>query len=301
MTVGKGKWCLAAIVVVAAWLPVAASFADNGKIAVIDDIGQMVSLARPAKRIVSLSPHITELLFEAGAGSSIVGAVDYSDYPQAAKQLLRVGSANRLDVETILSLRPDLIVAWHSGNTVQDLQMISRFGIPIFYSEPRSLDQIASNLSRLGILTGYQEKADRKARIFRQRLRLLDDSYRHRKKLAVFFQLWDQPLMTINGKHILNDVMDLCGARNIFADLSSLTPTVSREAVIQQKPYAIVATDVSLERLKLEWKDYTRIPAVQADNYFVLSADLLHRQGPRLLEGARQLCLAIEKARQRQS
>ena len=126
-------------------------------------------------------------------------------------------------------------------------------------------------------------------------------SYRNRKKLAVFFQLWDQPLMTVNGEHVLSDVMDLCGGRNIFASLTILTPTVSREAVLDRKPDAIIATDISLEQLKLGWKSYSRIPAVRADNYFVLSADLLHRQGPRLIDGARQLCLALEQARQHQS
>jgi iron complex transport system substrate-binding protein len=299
--IGGTNHCCARIVVVCCALVIAqyASAATN-QITVIDDTGQTVSLATPAKRIVSLSPHITELLFEIGAGKKIVGAVEFSDYPEAARQLSRIGSANRLDMEKILSLEPDLVVAWHSGNSVQDIQAITRFGIPVFYSEPRKLDQIASNMSRLGKLTDNPELATAKAKAFQQKIALLRQQYGNERNVRAFFQLWHQPLMTVNGEHILNDLMVLCGATNVFVDLAALTPVVGREAVIRQRPDVIVATDVSVESLKSGWRSYPQIPAVQSGRLYVLSADLLHRQGPRLANGAEQLCRAINQVRQSQ-
>ncbi|MCG6976672.1 MAG: cobalamin-binding protein [Acidiferrobacterales bacterium] len=269
----------------------------EGAVSVIDDTGATVSLAQAAQRIISLSPHATELLFAVGAGTQIVGAVGYSDYPAAAKTLPRIGSANRLDAEKIILLKPDLIVAWHSGNTLQDMKTLSRFNIPVFYSEPRKLDDIATNMDRLGRLTGHTKQASAKAKGFKKRLREIDGENENKSRVSIFFQLWRQPLMTVNGEHIISDVMTRCNARNVFEELPGLTPTVSREAVIERKPEVIVATDVALDELKKDWGSYNQIPAVRSGNYFVLSADLLHRQGPRLIRGVEQFCQAINSAR----
>jgi iron complex transport system substrate-binding protein len=271
--------------------------AAPGKISITDDVGRTVSLGQPAQRIVSLAPHVTELLFEVGAGRQIVGAVEYSDYPAAAKELPRIGSANRIDVEKTISLKPDLIVAWHSGNSLQDLQTLSRFGIPVFYSEPRKLTDIAGNMERLGTLAGHEAGAIKKADEFREQLHRLDVEYRNKPRVSVFFQLWHQPLMTINDEHIISDVIRHCGASNVFAELKALTPAVSREAIIERKPQAIVATDISPGDLRKDWGRYTQVPAVRTKNYFVLSADLLHRQGPRLIHGVEQFCRAMDTAR----
>jgi iron complex transport system substrate-binding protein len=274
--------------------------AGGGAVSVVDDTGATVSLGRPAQRIVSLSPHATELLFEIGAGGQIVGAVEFSDYPTAAKTLQRIGSANQLDAEKIVLLKPDLIVAWHSGNSLQDLKTLSRFGIPVFYSEPRKLNDIATNMDRLGRLTGHSNRADAKAIEFQKRLHELDAENKKKSKVSLFFQIWHQPLMTVSGEHIISDVMTRCGARNVFEEVSGLTPVVSREAVIARGPDAIVATDVTSDRLKKDWGHYQQIPAVRTGNYFVLSADLLHRQGPRLIRGVEQLCQAMDAVRMKE-
>ena len=272
-------------------------FAETGPVSVVDDTGANVSIDAPAQRIISLSPHATELLFEIGAGTHIVGAVDYSDYPLAAKDIPRVGSANRLDIEKIVMLAPDLIVAWHSGNSVQDMKTLSRFNIPVFYSEPRKLDDIATNMDRLGSLTGFVNQAHKQADAARSRLSVLKRTNRSRRRVPVFFQLWHQPLMTVNRDHIISDIMRTCGASNIFAGMAGLTPVVSREAVIQRQPEAIVATSTDMASLKAEWGNYKKIPAVASGSYFLLSPDLLHRQGPRMIRGAEQFCRVMEKVR----
>ena len=283
------------------WLALTALTANADMVKVTDDVGNVVTLAQPASRIISLSPHVTELLFEAGAGELIVGTVSFSDFPVAAKNITSVGSANHLDLEKILALQPDLIVAWHSGNTLQDMRMIHRMRIPVFYSEPRRLEGVPRNVERLGALTGNRQTAKDRAAVFKEKLELLRRRYRTTKYLNVYFQLWHQPLMTVNGEHLISDLIELCGGTNVFADISSLTPVVGREAVIRRAPDVVLATGIQHRDLVQNWSGAPTIPAVRTDSLYVISADLLHRQGPRILQGAEQICKRLQEARTRLS
>lgn len=265
----------------------------------IDDIGAVVRLAQPARRIISLSPHVTELLFDVGAGNRVVGAVSYSDYPPAAKTIPGVGSAGRLDREKILALQPDLVVAWHSGNSLQDMQAIQQMGIPVFYSEPRRMQDIPRNLEQLGILTGNIRIARSRAAAFRKHYESLRKQFSREKKVKVFFQLWHQPLMTVNGEHLISDLIALCGGTNVFGRTRSLTPVVGREAVVNTAPEVVLATDVSRSDLVDRWSTLPQIPAMVSDTFYVLAADLLHRQGPRILQGAEQVCRSLQDARRK--
>ena len=269
---------------------------DNSPRAV-DDTGAVVRLTQPARRIVSLSPHVTELLFEAGAGNHVVGAVAYSDYPPAAKTIPGVGSAGQLDLEKIFTLQPDLVVAWYSGNSLQDMLAIQQMGIPVFYSDPRRIQDIPRNLEQLGILTGNIRIARSRAAAFRKHYESLRKQFSGMEKMRVFFQLWYQPLMTVNGEHLISDLIALCGGINVFGKTRSLTPVVGQEAVVRTAPEVVLATDVDRSDLVDRWRTAPAIPAMVSDTFYVLSADLLHRQGPRILQGAEQVCRSLQDAR----
>jgi len=268
-------------------------------VSVVDDTGAVVTLVHPARRIVSLAPHVTELLFAASAGQQLVGVVDYSDFPEAAKTLPRVGSYNAFDLESILALKPDLIVAWKSANPAASLEKLQAMQIPVFFSEPRKLEDVASNLERLGVLAGTEPVAKVAAADFRQKLAGLRTQYSNLSRVSVFYQIWHQPLMTINGEHIISQVIELCGGRNVFADLPALAPKISLESVLRKDPEVIVAGNSALNHPN--WKDdWTRWPSLRAvknGHLFYVNPDIIQRHTPRILQGADVLCRQLEQVR----
>ncbi|MCX4159863.1 MULTISPECIES: cobalamin-binding protein [Paraburkholderia] len=281
------------------------SRAAHAAIAVTDDSGATVTLAAPAQRVISLAPHVTELLYAAGGGAKLVGAVTYSDYPPEAKQLPRVGDNKALDLERIVALKPDLIVVWRHGNAQAQLERLRELHIPLFFSEPKHLDDIASTLTKLGVLLDTQQTADAAATAFRQRIAQLRTRYATRPPVSVFYQVWDKPLMTLNGTHMISDVIALCGGRNVFAQLEPLVPTVSTEAVLAANPEAIVtasqgatAPDHPLSQLDT-WRAWPALTAVARNNLFAIDGDLINRPAPRIAQGAAQLCEDLDTARSR--
>lgn len=265
-----------------------------------DDGGRSVCLDRPARRIVSLAPHATEMLFAVGAGERIVGAVNYSDYPPAARAIPRVGGYNNIDVERILALRPDLVVAWSSGNNAAQIATLERLGLVVFRNEPRHIEDIASTARRLGRLTGTAEQAEAFAERFASRHRRLRETYAGRSPVRLFYEIWNRPLLTVNGAHLISDVIRLCGARNVFADLPALVPQVSVEAVLAARPEIIVVgrgLRQDREAWLAAWRRWPDLPAVRRDQLYLIDADLLQRHGPRILDGAQALCEVVEKAR----
>ncbi|MGL5986525.1 MAG: cobalamin-binding protein [Burkholderiales bacterium] len=235
------------------------------QVSVIDDAGQNVSLPQPARRVVSLAPHTTELLYAAGGARQIVGAVEYSDYPPEARKLPRVGDNRAFDLERIIALKPDLLVVWHYGNSEQQLQKLRQLGIPVFYSEPRKLEQVATSLERLGLLLGQQATAHQAASRYWSQVQALRQQYRAARPVKVFYQVWDKPLMTLNGQHLISDVLRLCGGENLFARMPALAPTVSLEAVLASSPEAIIsAAGDGAKRDPLQaWRHFPALPAVQ--------------------------------------
>jgi len=270
---------------------------------VVDDTGATVILAAPARRIVSLAPHTTELLFAAGAGDRVVGAVDYSDYPQEAKALPRVGSSSLLDMEAIVALKPDLVVVWRNGTSAARIESLRALGIPAYLNEPRTLAGIATTLERLGTLAGTEREARAAAQAFTARLATLRERYAKRRPVPLFWQIWATPLLTINGRHVISDAVRLCGGVNVFADLGPLVPAVTVEAVVAANPEAIVTTgsdatathDDGLER----WRSLPRLRATARANLIVLDADAIHRQSARVLEGVDALCARLDDVRSR--
>ena len=273
----------------------------TAEIRLTDDAGRSVTLEHPARRIISLAPHMTELLFAAGAGGQVVGTVEYSNYPPAAQRVARIGDSAQLDLERIVALKPDLVVVWQNGNAQRQLEKLLHLGIPVFYNKPRRLPDIARALEQLGRLAGTEAVALPAARAFAARAAELRRRYAGRDPVTLFYQIWDQPLLTVNGEHLISDVIHLCGGRNVFAGLGSLTPEISTEAVLAADPEAIGAVTAEAGQAgNLDgWKRWPRLTAVARGNLFVIDSDIISRNTPRILDGAEQLCEHLAAARAR--
>jgi iron complex transport system substrate-binding protein len=265
----------------------------------VDDEGTAVNLPAPARRIVSLAPHITEQLFAIGAGNSIIGTTDYADFPAEAREIPRVARAHSVDLERIAALRPDLIVLWGSGFPPGLTASVRRLGFPVFISEPRSLDDVARSLKALGVLTGRD--GTRASDAFRDQIDRLRMRYANRNAVRVFYQVWASPLMTLSGRHLISEAIALCGGRNVFAQLAPIAPQVSIEAVLAADPQAIVTAEPGgkASASLAMWLHYPALSATRLGQLYTLDADRINRHGPRLAEEIEALCELIEQARRR--
>lgn len=255
---------------------------------------------RPAPRLIVLAPHLVEQLYSIGAGAMIVGTVDHADYPAAASRIPRVGNYAGLQLESILALKPDVVLYWQSGSPAADIRQLERLGIRTESFEAKTLDDIASDLTRLGQLTGQQQLASQQASAVQARLISLRQQYQQKKSVRVFYELWDEPLSTIGPGAWPAQALQLCGAENIFADAAGAYPQVSAEALLQRQPDLIVQPVSTTEPRRLT--DYTRrfatLKAVQLQQRAQPNADLLHRATMRTLDGVAELCQMIDQSRQ---
>lgn len=269
----------------------------SANICVKDDTLKDVCLKKPAQRIISLAPHTTEMLFSAGAGEKLVGAVDYSDYPEAALEVPRVGSHINFDLEKILALKPDLIVAWSSGNPTKQVELIQRLRIPIYFTQPQALSDIPDNINKLAKLANT--KASAATQGFNQDFQQLKLRYAKKDRIRFFYQIWQAPLMTLNGDHIFEEVINICRGDNIFKDLPNLASTVSIENVLQANPNAIIASGMATEHPEWleDWKKFPQIKAVKNHHLYFINPDTATRPTVRLLQGAQELCQKLDLAR----
>ena len=266
----------------------------------VDDTGTTVTLAAAAQRIVSLAPHATELLFAAGGGARVIGVSEASDWPPAARALPRVGDARAIDLERIFELAPDLVVTWPYTAPEQVLRLRAR-GIAVFITDPKTIDGIFADLERLGTLLGTQAPTNEIAAALRRRFAERRTSSAARRRLTVFYEIWPSPLFTVGGAQLISQAIEACGGANVFAALALPAPTVGVEAVLAAKPEAIIAAgDDGLRPEWLEeWRRWPALPAVAQGNLFAVDGNLLHRPGPRFLDGVEQLCAVLDTARQR--
>jgi iron complex transport system substrate-binding protein len=285
-------WCAMAVALAAA-LPARA------EVRVLDVDGRAVVLTVPARRVVSLAPHLTELLFAIGAGERLVGTVEYADFPEAAKQVPRVGDSALLDLERIVAMKPDLLLVWRHGNSPQQLQRLAALKLPTYASEARTFDDIARTLRDLGTLTGLQDQAQQRASAFDAAVSALRARYASSRRIEVFYQIWNQPLITINGEHLISQALELCGAHNVFAAQRLLTPTVTEEAVLLADPDAIVAgwSDSFGQAPLASWQRLRMLRAARLGHLLQVDPDLLHRQSDRVVLGARELCEKLDAVR----
>lgn len=269
-----------------------------GGIAVHDDRGMVVEMPRPALRIVSLAPFITELVYAAGAGDRLIAVTAYSDYPPAARNLPQVGDAVSLGLERLLALKPDLVIAWKSGNRPTDVTRLEQLGVPVLVVEAQRLDDIAGLLRRIGMAAGTTggEKA---AGAFETRLSVLRSRYAKARPVRVFLEIWHSPPMTVSGRHFASDAMAVCHGVNIFADAPGLAPQVSAEAVLAVDPEAIIgsASNETSQTAAENWRRFPEMRAVRLGAVFHVDPDLIQRQTPRILDGIEQICTALDRVR----
>lgn len=264
-----------------------------------DDTGQEVRLKGPAKRIITLAPHAAESLFAAGAGDKLVGTVDYSDYPPEAKKLPRVGGYSRIDLEAVAALKPDLVMAWESGNNMTQVDKLKALGLTVYVSQPNTIENIADQLEKMGRLAGTEAVANAAAKRFRKRLEAIRAANAGKPKVRVFYQIWTSPLMTVGGPQIISDAIKICGGENVFGQLKQMAPNVTVEAVLEADPEAIIATgmgDAKPEWLH-DWDKWTRMTAVKRNNLFHINPDIMQRHTPRILDGTEKLCAHLDVAR----
>jgi iron complex transport system substrate-binding protein len=266
-----------------------------------DDMGQEVRLKAPARRIVTLAPHAAESLYAAGAGDRLVGTVDYSDYPPEAKKVQRIGGYSRIDLEAVAALKPDLVLAWESGNDMTQVDKLKALGLTVYVSQPNTIDNIANQLERLGQLAGTEGIANATAARFRKRLDTLRATYASKPKVRVFYQIWKSPLMTVGGPQIISDAIKICGGENVFGHLKQMAPNVTVESVLEADPEAIVATGMGDARPEWlhDWDKWTRMTAVMRGNLFHINPDIMQRHTPRILDGTEKLCADLDVARSR--
>ncbi len=267
-------------------------------VSLADDRGRTIALAAPAQRIVTLAPHLAEIVFAAGAGERLVGVARFSDYPQAAQRLPQIGDGSRVDLERIVTLKPDLILAWKSGNQAGDIARLEKLGYPVVVTEPSRLDDIPRLLRAVGTLAGTSVAAQREINKFHNKINILKNYYSNRPRLRVFYEIWRRPLLTVNGRHMISDVMTLCGGRNVFAEAPVLTPQVSVEAVLVAHPDVILGGGSAAEagQFAAQWRD-SPVEALRKVPVFYIEPDTIQRQTPRIVEGAQAICEDLESVR----
>lgn len=255
--------------------------------------------AQSIHRIVSLAPSLTELAFAAGAGPSVVGTVEYSDEPIEARKIPRVGDAFRVDVERILAMRPDLVLAWATGTPTATIERLRSLGLTVHEFHTQRIADVPRVVRELGKLAGTASIADLAADQFETKMSSLEQRHRARARISVFLQVSSRPLYTVNGQQIMSELVEMCGGRNVFADLNQLAPQVALEAVISRNPEVIIVTDVAAPNAIDEWRKWKQVDAVRSNNVYVLPANDLTRASTRLTVGAEALCRVLETARER--
>lgn len=265
----------------------------------VDDRGHVLTLERPASRIVSLAPHVTELLYAAGAGERVIAVVEYSDWPPEARALPSIGNAGRIDIERVIALAPDLVIGWRTGNDSGDLAALERLGLPVYVSETGEVREIPRALGEFGRLAGTEAAAAAAAEAFRRDFDALSRRFAGRTPVTVFYQIWERPLMTVNDRHFIADSIRLCGGVNIFGGIEPIAPVISVEAVIAANPQVIInsASDERNAEQLANWRRWSAIDAVRNGHLYGIPSDLISRPTPRILEGLERLCELLERAR----
>jgi iron complex transport system substrate-binding protein len=260
--------------------------------------GGTLNLPAPAKRIITLAPNLAELVFAAGAGDHLVAVVEYSDFPPQVNQLPKVGDAFRIDLERIIELEPDLVIAWESGNPQTALQKLTQLGLKVWQLEITEPQEIATAVEDISKAAGTEDLGMPVAKNLRQRLGNLQRQNAGKTPVTFFYQIASTPLYTVNGQHIISRSIEICGATNVFKTLSSLAPQVSRESVILANPQAMIAAQIPGESPALAvWFEWPRLQAVKDKALLYLPADDISRAAPRLLDSIELACRLLDQVR----
>ncbi len=275
------------------------SQAEIAKLEVVDFTNKKIRLNGPAKRVVALAPHIVENLFAIGAGDTLVGVVAHSDFPEQANDLPLVGGYEETNHERIVQLQPDLIIAWESGNSHASVSKLRELGFPVIIDQPDSLEDIARSLRMLGKATGTSVKANTLANEFLENLMTVREQNKTKDSVSVFYQVWNEPLYTISGNHIISDAIRSCGGTNVFADEQAVAPRVGIEAVIERNPDAIIASGMGESRPEWleDWRQWPTLNAVKNDFLFHVNPDHLQRHTTRQTLAIERICTYLDQVR----
>lgn len=255
--------------------------------------------AASQKRIVALAPHIVEMLFDIGAGKQIVGTVEYADFPDAALKIPRIGSYHGIKIEKVLELKPDLVIVWRSGSKDSDIEQMEKMGLKIIYSQPHKIEDVARELRKLGKYTGHEVQAEMVANRYLERLKKLRQKHENIAPMKVFYQLWPEPMRTINKETWINQLIEVCQGQNVFADNPTPYPQIGIENVIVSQPEVIILPDEksNKEQPVIDWHKWPEIPAAKHNRFIRVNADVMHRFSTRMLEGIEDMCEKIDAFR----
>lgn len=260
--------------------------------------GEALTLPAPASSIITLAPNLAELVFAAGAGDSLIGVVEYSNFPEQVAQIPRVGDAFRIDLERIIELKPDLVIAWKSGNPQTALQKLEQLGFRVWQVEITRPEEIAEIVEEISRAAGTQDIGKAVALELRGKLDRLREQNAGKTPLSFFYQVAPRPIYTINGQHIISRSLAICGGQNVFSDLRTLAPQISREAVIMSDPQVMIAPGTAGDPSPLlAWKDWPQLQAVRNDTMLYLPADEISQATPRLLDSVDFACKLLDEVR----
>jgi iron complex transport system substrate-binding protein len=272
--------------------------AEAASLTVTDDTGRHVTVPNPPLRIVSLAPGATEMLFAAGAGERVVATVEFSDEPAAAKRIPRIGDVTAVDMERLVALHPDLVMVWPGGGNPAQIEKIAQLGIPLYRQQVNRLAELPASLRRLGALAANASVAERAASALTAELARIGREYSGKTHPSVLLEVWNRPIYTVGGTHLMSDALTLCGARNVFGDLRDLGPVVDTEAVIARNPDIIVAAAPPGEGASwlAEWRRFNSLSAVRTGRLLAFEDQRLSRLGPSVVPATEALCKELVAA-----
>ena len=277
-------------------------FASFGIIASSISFAQNKQALHP-QRIITVAPHLSEVVEAAGGANRLISVSAYSNFPESVKKLPITSDARSIDLEKMKSLRPDLIIYWRGGTPESQIESIKKTftSIQVMSVEPKKLTDIANDIETIGKLLGTETIAKNNADAFRAQITELKYQYqnKNKRKVRVFYQVWAQPLMTLNQDHLIADIINICGGEQLFAKEKLLVPTVSREAVVKANP-EIIFTAVDTQQMKTDWSMWSSIPqlaATQKRAFIDIDGDMISRPSTRIMQGAKKICLEIDKIR----
>ncbi|MEP7243366.1 MAG: cobalamin-binding protein [Gammaproteobacteria bacterium] len=273
--------------------------ANLSAITVADDAGRKLTLPHVPRKIISIAPGATEMLFAAGAGKRVIATVEFSDEPPEARNVPRIGDSNAIDMERVVALRPDVVVIWEGGSNIAQVAQLEKLGVPLYRQKVEKLSDLPASLRRLGVLAGTQSVAEKAAANVESRLTQLARTYGGRANISVLLEVWNRPVYTVGGTHMMSDALHLCGATNVFGDLKSQGPAVDIEAIIARNPDVIVAVappGAAKDWLE-DWKRFASLEAVRNKGLIPFEDQRLSRLGPSAVGATEALCKAIDERR----
>ncbi len=273
------------------------SFVVRGAQRCVEDMSsRSVCLTTLQPRIISLSPGSTELLFAAGAGGQVIATDLYSNYPEAVQKLPKVGGYPNINVEAIIGLKPDLVVIWSGGDSPKVVKQLESVGITTFHQNAVNFADIARAIKSLGDIAGTPQAAKKTVDAFLTRLNTLRGKYSHLSSISVLFELWHNPLMAAGNNLVINDVITLCGGKNIYNDVNAPTASIGIESVISRNPEVIIGAG-SVEKMQSFWGQWQKLQAVERQRLITVPGDLIARPTPRVLDGAEIICKQLQAVR----